>query len=124
MLYLDGGYHMKMQHGERDYSITGPERNHAIEKGLASANWYQCQIPRKRLKELTTRRDGPPIRDFFIWLLLLMWSGYLAYLSWGTWWTILTFLIYGSIYTIPAVTKCHESGHGTPFRTPWMNEFL
>jgi fatty acid desaturase len=45
-------------------------------------------------------------------------------LSWGTWWAIPAFLLYGAIYNVPAVSKWHEFSHGTPFKTPWMNEFM
>ncbi len=48
---------------QRDYSILGPERQKAIEKGLVSAQWYQSPVSRKRLKELMARQNGPAIRD-------------------------------------------------------------
>ncbi len=31
----------------RDYSLTGPSATEAIERGLASAEWYHSDIPRK-----------------------------------------------------------------------------
>lgn len=93
-------------------------------RGLASAEWYQCAIPRKRLKELMVRRDGPAIRDAVLWLALLAGTGYAAYLSWGTWWAIPAFAVYGVIYSTGATSKWHENCHGTPFRTPWLNEAM
>ncbi|OCT15174.1 hypothetical protein A8709_13805 [Paenibacillus pectinilyticus] len=109
---------------ERDYSILGPEREKAIQKGLVSAEWYQCPIPRKRLKELMTRRDAPALRDTLIWILIQIATGYAAYLAWGTWWSIPAFAIYGAIYCTAAVSKWHEFSHGTPFRTAWLNEAM
>ncbi|MFI8496239.1 fatty acid desaturase family protein [Peribacillus butanolivorans] len=106
----------------RDYSITGSEKKVASEKGLVSAEWYTCPIPRKRLKQLMKRKDGPAIRDTLIWFGLLIISGILAYLSWGTWWAIPAFVLYGILYMTPADSRWHECGHGTAFKTPWMNE--
>ena len=51
----------------RDYSLTGRDSKLAEELGLANAQWYQCSIPRARLKQLMQRRDQPAIRDTIIW---------------------------------------------------------
>ena len=47
---------------KRDYSLTGPEAQRAIEKGLAAAEWYHTEVPRKTMKELMQRSDAPAIR--------------------------------------------------------------
>ncbi len=109
---------------KRDYSITGPESKRAQEKGLAMADWYTSPIPRPKLKELMKRRNGPAIRDTIIWFGGLAILGYLAFLSWGTWWAIPAFLAYGILYSTPGDSRWHECGHGTAFRTPWMNEVI
>ena len=57
---------------KRDYSLTGPSARHAIETGLASAEWYHSDVPRKTMKELMQRSDGPAIRDTIIWIGLLI----------------------------------------------------
>jgi fatty acid desaturase len=109
---------------KRDYSLTGPENKRAQEKGLAAAEWYASPIPRKRMKELMQRRNGPAIRDTLIWFALLIGTGYVAYQSWGTWWAIPTFAVYGILYATPGDSRWHECGHGTAFKTPWMNEVI
>ncbi|MBO9608994.1 MAG: fatty acid desaturase family protein [Paenibacillaceae bacterium] len=109
---------------KRDYSITGPESKRAQEKGLAMADWYMSPIPRAKMKELMKRRNGPAIRDTIIWFGGLAILGYLAFLSWGTWWAIPAFLAYGILYSTPGDSRWHECGHGTAFRTPWMNEVI
>lgn len=106
---------------KRDYRLTGPEAARAREKGLATAEWYTPPIPPKRLKALMKRKDGPALRAACLWLGLLAGSGTLAYYSWGTWWALPAFLLYGVIYTTPADSGWHESGHGTLFRTQWLN---
>ena len=40
----------------RDYSLTGESRAHAEEIGLALAEWYHSDVPRKELKALMQRR--------------------------------------------------------------------
>jgi fatty acid desaturase len=108
----------------RNYSLTGPENRLAKERGLAEAEWYRSPISRKRLKELMQRKDGPAIRDTLLWFALLIGTGTVAYLSWGTWWAIPAFAIYGMIYMITADSRWHECGHGTAFKTEWMNQFV
>lgn len=109
---------------KRDYSITGPESKRAQERGLASAEWYTTPIPRQKMKELMKRRNGPAIRDTLIWFGSLAILGYLAYLSWGTWWALPAFLAYGILYATPGDSRWHECGHGTAFKTQWMNEVV
>lgn len=52
----------------RNDSLTGESRAQAEAVGLASAEWYHSEVPRKQMKELMQRRDGPAIRDTAIWL--------------------------------------------------------
>ena len=43
---------------------------------------------------------------------------------WGGWWAILPFLVYGALYASTSDSRWHESGHGTAFKTDWMNNVL
>jgi fatty acid desaturase len=108
----------------RDYSLVGRNSRLAEERGLASAEWYLCPIPRKRLKELMQRRDGPAIRDTLIWFALLGLTGTVGYLTWGTWWCVPAFIAYGVIYGSSSDSRWHECGHGTAFKTRWMNDAI
>ncbi len=108
----------------RDYSLVGPETVAAQEKGLASAQWYACPIPRKQMKELMRRSDGPALRDTAIWVGCLVLFGTLGCLAWGTWWAVPAFAVYGVLYGSASDSRWHESQHGTAFRTRWMNDVL
>jgi fatty acid desaturase len=108
----------------RDYSLVGTESRLAVEKGLATAEWYACPIPRKRLKELMQRSDGPAIRDTIIWFAAFIVTGGLGYLAWGTWWAVPCFAAYGVLYGSSTDSRWHECGHGTAFKTRWMNDAL
>lgn len=111
---------------KRDYSLSGgldvimPLDDDRIEERV-DEKWWSPQISRAQLKELMQRSDGPAIMHFGLWIALLIGSGAIAALSWGTWWTIPAFLIYGTIYS-SSDARWHECGHGTPFRTRWLNE--
>lgn len=108
----------------RDYSLTGPQAAIAAELGLVSATWYQSPIPRKRLKELMQRSDGPALRDTALWFLSPAITGGGAAWFWGTWACVPFFLAYGVLYGSASNARWHESGHGTAFKTRWMNEAL
>ena len=108
----------------RDYSLVGPDSRAAEEKGLASAQWYACPVPRKELKELMRRKDGPAIRDTLIWFGGLGSSGALAYHFWGSWLCVPFFALYGVLYGSATDSRWHECGHGTAFKTRWMNDVV
>ncbi|ARD12272.1 MULTISPECIES: fatty acid desaturase family protein [Pseudomonas] len=109
---------------QRDYSLTGPEPARAAEKGLVSAEWYQSPISRQRMKQLMQRRDGPALLDTAIWLLALLVSGFGGYWFWGSWACVPFFLAYGVLYATASNPRWHETGHGTAFKTRWMNDGL
>ena len=56
----------------RDYSLIGRDGQLAVETGLAAAEWYHTDIPRKEMKALMKREDGPAIRDTILWLALFV----------------------------------------------------
>ncbi len=109
---------------ERDYSLIGRDSDRAQEQGLVAAEWYHTEIPRKRIKVLMQRRDGPAIRDTLIWLALLALSGFGGYWFWGSWACVPFFIAYGVLYGSVSDSRWHESGHGTAFKTPWFNDAL
>ncbi len=108
----------------RDYSLTGRDAKRAVENGLAAAEWYHTEIPRKQMKELMQRSDGPAIRDTLLWLVLLIGSAAGAIAFWGTWWCVPFFFVYGVLYGSSSDSRWHECGHGTAFRTRWMNDVV
>jgi fatty acid desaturase len=106
----------------RDYSLIGRDSAAALENGLASAEWYHTEIPRKQMKELMQRSDGPAIRDTIIWLGAMAVFALGGILLWGTWWSVPFFLCYGVLYGSATDSRWHECGHGTAFKTRWMND--
>jgi fatty acid desaturase len=76
------------------------------------------------MRELLERRDGPAIRHTLLWFFLIGAFGLAGYLLWGTAWAILPFAAYGVLYASSSDARWHESGHGTAFKTDWMNNVL
>ena len=107
-----------------DYSLIGEEAALAIEHGLADAQWYASPIPKEKMRELLERRDGPAVRDTLIWFGLLLAFGLAGLMLWGSAWAIIPFALYGVIYASTSDSRWHESGHGTAFKTDWLNNAL
>src|SRR5262245_23858684 len=83
--------------------------------------WFSCKIDRKVLKTLMKRSDWPALGNFGLWIGLLAASGVAGFLTWGTWWAVPAFFVYGTLYS-SSDARWHECGHGTAFRTRWLNE--
>ena len=107
-----------------DYSLTGENAKKAIERGLAEADWYQCHVPRDTMRKLLERRDGPAIRDTIIWFALIFGFGIATWALWPSPWFILPYMIYAVLYASTSDSRWHEAGHGTAFKTDWMNNAL
>jgi fatty acid desaturase len=109
---------------KRDYSLTGHDAQTAVANGLATAEWYHSYIPRKTMKELMQRTDGPALRDTVLWVALLVLFGYGAAAFWGSWGCVPFFFAYGVLYGSSSDSRWHESGHGTAFKTRWLNDVI
>ncbi len=109
---------------KKDYSLTGPSAQRAIEIGLAAAEWYHSDVPRKTMKSLMKRRDGPALRDTGLWIALHVVLAAGGIYFWGTWLAVLFWVAYGVVYGSACDSRWHECGHGTAFRTRWMNDVV
>jgi Na+-transporting NADH:ubiquinone oxidoreductase subunit F len=107
-----------------DYSLTGTNAHLAVERGLAEAEWYQCPVPRETMRTLLERRDGPAAVDTVLWFALIFAAGYTTHALWGRWWALLPYALYSVLYASTSDSRWHESGHGTAFKTDWMNNTL
>ena len=108
----------------RDYALTGEESRRAVERGLAEADWYRPPLDDDRLHQLMARNNWRAGRDTVVWLALLAVTGTLAWFALGSWWAVPAFLAYGALYGGAADSRWHEMGHGTAFRTPWLNDIV
>ncbi len=94
----------------------------------AVPDWYKCPLPRPILKQLMQREDAHAIRDTALWYALVLASGGLFVYGWTTGWSApamgCAYFVYATLYCSPADSRWHEAGHGTAFKTRWMNNVL
>ena len=85
--------------------------------------WFKPEIDPKILKELIKRKDSPGWINTISYFSILAISGYIAFLTWGTWWSLPAFFIYGTIYAF-SNARWHEYGHRSVFKTRWLNDLF
>jgi fatty acid desaturase len=110
--------------GRRDYSLLGEDARRAVQSGLAAAEWYHTDVPRKEMKALMQRSDQPAIRDTILWLGSMAVLAGIGIALWPSWWSVPFWLAYGVLYGSASDSRWHECGHGTAFRTKWMNDWV
>ncbi|WP_198954383.1 fatty acid desaturase, partial [Kineosporia sp. R_H_3] len=106
------------------YALVSEAGRRARESGLSGAQWFHSEVPRKRLKELMRRSDGPAIRDTVIWVGLMVVCAAAASVLWVNghpWLAAPLLLVYGVLYGSGGDSRWHEAGHGTAFLTRWMD---
>lgn len=105
----------------RDYSLVGPDSIRAVETGLVTEDWYRTPIDRKEMKALMRRSDQPAIRDTIILFGLMAAFAAIAIVLMPSWWSVPFWLAYGVLYGSAMDSRWHECGHGSAFKTRWMN---
>ena len=110
--------------GKRDYSLLGEDARRAVETGLAAAAWYHTEVPRKVMKDLMQRSDQPAIRDAILLYGAMIVFAALGIALWPHVWSAPVWLAYGVLYGSASDSRWHECGHGTAFRTGWMNDVV
>ena len=86
--------------------------------------WYKPNVDKKILKELSKRSDLKGFFDIAIFLLALLSSGYLCIVTWGSWWSVLSLLLYGNIFYCKVISIQHETNHETYFKSRRLNKFF
>ena len=77
-------------------------------------------VGRERIGELTRRSNVKGLIFATAHIALLLTTGYLLYLSLGTWWCVPASFIHG-IGIVHLFAPYHECAHNTPFRSMWLN---
>ena len=85
--------------------------------------WYKCHIDKEVLKELSKKSDFKGLQHVSVFFGLLILTGILAFIFWGSIWGIFWILIYGNIYCF-ANPLWHETGHKTAFKSNYLNEIF
>ena len=90
-------------------------------KNDISSDWYKTKVDRKELKKLYKRSDLAGFKHIFIFFSFLILLGTLCIYSYGSWWFILFYLCYCTLWG-GADAIWHECGHGTAFKTRIYND--
>jgi len=109
---------------KRDYNLLGQDAERAVAAGLAAAEWYRSEIPRKQMKALMKRDDQPALRDCIILFSCMIAFAGLGIALWPSLWSAPFWLAYGVLYGSSMDSRWHECGHGTAFRSGWMNDVV
>lgn len=109
---------------KQDYSLTGTARQRAEAAGLVRASWYKTPVEPGLMRALMVRRDGPGLVNIGLWLGLMAGSAGLALSVQNSYLSALCFAFYGVLAGSGADSRWHEAGHGTAFRTVWLNRLV
>ena len=89
--------------------------------------WYRCPINSTKLRELMKRHDLQGWFQATGHLILLVGTGLLSYFLWSRqmWFGFaIAFFAHGTVASFFTGVAPHELGHGTVFRTKWLNKFF
>lgn len=78
-------------------------------------------IPSAELKPFKKRNDSSGLIRIGAHLSVIGLTGYLLYLSLGSWWMLPALVLHG-IFLNHLFAPVHECAHGTAFKTRWLNE--
>lgn len=90
-------------------------------------SWYRCPIEPRDLRQLLQRSDLEGFKQAGGHLALWIATGSLVYMAWmnSAWvWLLPTLFLHGVVSSFFSGTAPHELGHGTVFKTPWLNSFF
>lgn len=93
------------------------------ERTSQSVDWYRSPVPKDLLKELHQRSDALGLLQSLGYLGTLLLTGTLAFYSVGHWSipvTIALIFLHGTCFSFQ-INAVHELGHGTVFRTRFLN---
>lgn len=85
--------------------------------------WYRTKLPADTLKALHAKSDWKGGVQTLGYLAILLGTGVLAWYSfhhWSWWATVAAVFLYGTIASF-LINAVHELGHGTVFKTKWLN---
>ncbi|MCY4061873.1 MAG: fatty acid desaturase [Chloroflexi bacterium] len=105
--------------------MTYPELSE-VRKTLR-VDWYRCKTRPGLLRELSRRSDAQGWFQAGGHLALFLFTGSLVFFFWsqGLWLAMLLALFcHGTVTTFFRGVAPHELGHGTVFKTKWLNKFF
>lgn len=90
---------------------------------MQEPDWYVVPLERSDLRRLQRRTNYHGLLRLFTYFALLALFAILATAGFGIGWTVLFFVLYGSVFTYSDSIE-HETHHRTAFRSIWLNEIV
>ena len=53
--------------------------------------WHKCNIDKNEFKNLCKKSNWAGFKHIIIFFISLFFFGYLSFITWGTWWSLLFF---------------------------------
>lgn len=79
-------------------------------------------LTRKELKALMARSDAPALMHFILWYIVLLFTGFLIFLTQDHIWLLVPAMFLHGIVMVHHFSLQHECTHYTPFKTRWLND--
>ena len=92
--------------------------------GVQTERWERVRVDPEDLRALMQRQDARPLRDFALFFGLLIGFAAVTIMLWGSWLAAIPLAGYSILYSTGAQSREHETGHGTAFRTKWLNRLF
>ena len=108
----------------REYDLVKTAKQGGPIHGLVSPKWYQTPVDRLIMKKLLARQNSRPLLDILVYYVIMFASAWAAVLLTPSWFSIPFWLIYGVLYTSGSDARWHECGHGTAFKSAWLNRIV
>ena len=92
-----------------------------------NVQWYRSKMPRERFREFSVRSDRKGWIQAGGHLLLFCTTGTSVFVAWTQGWWVLFFVAlfaHGTVASFFRGTAVHELGHGTVFKTKWLNSLF
>ena len=92
-----------------------------------NVQWYRSKMPRERFREFSERSDSKGWTQAGGHFLLFCATGASVFFTWSQGWWVLflaALFAHGTIASFFRGTAVHELGHGTVFKTKWLNSFF
>lgn len=103
-----------------------PHPSHSEVCKTLNVVWYRCPIPGDRLRELSRRSDRQGLFQAVGHLALFTATGLLTaafYLQHQWVWFFIALFLHGTVTSFLGLAV-HDLGHGTVFKTKWLNRFF
>ena len=108
----------------KNYSLSDENNLKGRQSKAGITKWFRPTVSPQDIRSLMQKSDAIALRDTSMWFGIMLLAATLAVSLWPSWWSLPFWLAYGVLYGSAADARWHECGHGTAFKTNWMNDVI